>query len=95
MTLAMSQAGLSRLWSVATSAGLGLLLMLGAIVGLEVFSRLTTPLFTAFVAFAAVALLYLVVEELLVEAHEVQETPLVVAMFFFGFLAFLSIDMVV
>lgn len=35
---------------------------------------------------AAAALLYLVVEELLVEAHEETETPLLGAMFFAGFL---------
>ena len=35
---------------------------------------------------ASAALLYLAVEELLVEAHEEQETPLLGAMFFLGFL---------
>ena len=41
------------------------------------------------------ALLYLVTEELLVEAHEVPEveTPLVTAMFFVGFLLFLLLGM--
>lgn len=38
-------------------------------------------------AFGAAALLYLVTEELLVEAHEGQETPLLTALFFIGFLA--------
>ena len=40
-----------------------------------------------------VALLYLVVEELLVEAHEVPETPWSIAAFFIGFLAFLILEM--
>ncbi|HEV8177483.1 MAG TPA: hypothetical protein VGP44_07295 [Gemmatimonadales bacterium] len=40
----------------------------------------------AVLAFGAAALLYLVVEELLVEAHEEAETPLLGAMFFLGFL---------
>jgi ZIP family zinc transporter len=93
-TLAMSQAGVRRLWAVATSVGLAMLLLLGGVIGLEIFSRLPDTLFTGFVAFATVALLYLVTEELLVEAHEVPETPLVVALFFVGFLAFLLIDMV-
>ena len=37
-------------------------------------------------AFGAAALLYLAVEELLVEAHEETETTLLSAMFFAGFL---------
>lgn len=37
-------------------------------------------------AFGAAALLYLAVEELLVEAHEHAETTILGAMFFLGFL---------
>ena len=44
-------------------------------------------------AFGAAALLYLVTEELLVEAHEVPETPLTTAMFVIGFLALVVIGM--
>ncbi|HJT03446.1 MAG TPA: hypothetical protein VJ757_07440 [Pseudonocardiaceae bacterium] len=40
----------------------------------------------AVLAFGAAALLYLVVEELLVEAHEQAETPLLAVLFFAGFL---------
>jgi ZIP family zinc transporter len=39
------------------------------------------------------ALLYLVTEELLVEAHEVAETPWAAAMFFAGFLLFLVLGL--
>ncbi|MEP6689082.1 MAG: hypothetical protein ABJC36_12110, partial [Gemmatimonadales bacterium] len=39
------------------------------------------------------ALLYLVIEELLVEAHEVEETPLATAMFFLEFGALFVLDM--
>lgn len=45
-------------------------------------------------SFGAAALLYLVTEELLVEAHEVPKTTLSTAMFFLGFLILLIIDMV-
>jgi zinc transporter, ZIP family len=38
-------------------------------------------------AFGAVALLYLVVEELFVEAHDVPDTPVSTALFFGGLLA--------
>lgn len=39
------------------------------------------------------ALLFLVTEELLVEAHEVKETPAITASFFLGFGLFLMLDM--
>lgn len=42
-----------------------------------------------------VAMLYLVTEELLVEAPEVEETPWSPAAFFLGFLLFLVIEMLV
>ena len=45
------------------------------------------------VVFGLVALLYLVTEELLVEAHEVPEIPMTTAAFFVGFLALLVIEM--
>lgn len=45
-------------------------------------------------SFGLAALLFLVTEELLVEAHEVQETPLSTATFFAGFLLFLMLGMV-
>ena len=38
------------------------------------------------------ALLYLVTEELLVEAHEKPDTPLISSMFFVGFLALLTLE---
>ncbi len=38
------------------------------------------------------ALLYLVTEELLVDAHEANDTPLLTAMFFVGFLALFVLE---
>lgn len=46
------------------------------------------------IAFGAPALLFLVTEELLDEAHEVPETPLLTSMFFVGFLAILLMELV-
>jgi ZIP family zinc transporter len=45
-------------------------------------------------SFGLAALMFLVTEELLVEAHEEPETPLSPAMFFVGFLLFLIVGMV-
>mgnify|MGYP000439235608 CR=1 FL=1 len=42
--------------------------------------------------FGTAALLYLVTEELLVEAHEKPDTPLISSMFFVGFLALLTLE---
>lgn len=46
----------------------------------------------AFFAFGLVALLYLVTEEILVEAHEIPDTPLTTAIFFVGFLLLIVIE---
>lgn len=46
-------------------------------------------------SFGVTTLLYLVTEELLVKAHEVDETPLLTSMFFVGFLALLLVEMVI
>ena len=76
---------------VGTVAGLALLLPLGALLGTPV-GALPGPYLAGFFAFALVALLYLVTEELLVEAHAVPEQPWTTAMFFIGFLGMLVIE---
>lgn len=81
----------SRSRIVAITVGLALLLPLGTIAATPV-ALLSSPVITAFLAFGLVALLYLVTEELLVEAHEQPDSPLITAMFFVGFLALLLIE---
>ena len=44
-------------------------------------------------SFGAAALMYLVVEELLTEAHEVQETPLITVAFFAGFVSLYLLEL--
>ena len=83
---------MSRRRAVVITAAIGLALPLGALVGAPV-AALPGNLQTGFYAFGLIALLYLVTEELLVEAHEEgKEGPFVTSMFFFGFLAILVID---
>lgn len=60
---------------------MGLLLPMGALLG-TLASGLPHSVITGLFAFALVALLYLVTEELLVEAHEAPEGPVVTSMFF-------------
>ena len=76
---------------VAIAAGIALMLPLGAAVATPV--ALLPPVYIAgFLSFGLMALLYLVTEELLVEAHEKPDTPLISSMFFFGFLGLLLIE---
>jgi ZIP family zinc transporter len=81
----------SRIRVVATIAALMLLLPVGALLGAPV-GAFPPVILTGFFAFGLVALLYLVTEELLIEAHEVPDRPWVTAMFFAGFLALLVLE---
>ena len=81
----------SRVRIVGTTAALVLLLPTGALLGAPV-ALLPGPVLTGFFAFGLIALLYLVTEELLIEAHETPDRPWVTAMFFTGFLALLLIE---
>lgn len=91
----LSKSGISRGRSIAITSGLALLPFIGASVGASVLGGLSGGMLEAVLAFGVAALLYLVTEELLVEAHEVPETPLITATFFIGFLLLLIITMVV
>ena len=91
----LSRLGISRGRSIAVTTGLALLPFIGASFGASVLGGLSGRLLEAVLAFGVAALLYLVTEELLVEAHEVPETPWITATFFIGFLILLIITMVV
>jgi ZIP family zinc transporter len=90
-TLALRERIASRVAVVAVALGIGLLLPIGGFLG-GLAGGLPRPYLDAFFAFSLVALLYLVTEELLVEAHEQPETPLITAAFFVGFLALLVLE---
>ncbi|MCE4226293.1 transporter [Methylobacterium sp. C25] len=86
--------GTSKGRVVGLTAGLVVLLPLGALLGGPV-ATLSAPVQAGFLAFGLIALLYLVTEELLVEAHETEDRPWVTAMFFAGFLLLLLLDQAV
>ena len=69
------------------------LLPLGAGLGSTLLHAFPPAAMELVLAFGLATLLYLVTEELLVEAHEKPETPITTAMFFGGFLLFLLIGM--
>lgn len=87
--LAGDRASPARIIGITTL--LALLLPIGTAAGLPL-ALLPSPLLAGFFAFGLIALLYLVTEELLVEAHEVPERPWVTAMLFVGFLAMLVVE---
>jgi zinc transporter, ZIP family len=85
--------GIARRRVIAATLGLGLLFVLVAAAGASVFRGLSGPPLAITLAFGAAALLFLVTEELLVEAHQEPETPLLTATFFVGFLLMLLLGM--
>lgn len=95
VSAAISKAGGGRVIAMAAPPALALVLSAGAVFGRLFFGGLSPFPFAVLLGVGIVALLYLVVEELLVEAHEVAETPWSIAAFFLGFLLFLIIEMLV
>ncbi|HKP75723.1 MAG TPA: transporter [Longimicrobiaceae bacterium] len=91
----LARAGLSRLRAavvpVALAAGA---LLAGTFAGVLLLVDASPHLLATVLSFGCAALLFLVTEELLVEAHEVPESTATTAMFFAGFLLFLLLGMV-
>lgn len=87
----LSDAGWSHLRTVAVTAGLMAMMPFGAFLATPVVA-LPAAVVTGFLAFGLIALLYLVTEELLAEAHETPDRPWVAAMFFAGFLLLLLLE---
>lgn len=78
---------------VAISGALGATVLLFALVGNFLLAGASHALIGGALAFSAAALLYLVTEELLMEAHTVKEKPFSTLVLFAGFLAFWSIQL--
>lgn len=79
----------SLLSLIITSLVLAFMIPFGTLVGILVIEQLPEAYFLATLAFGVSALLFLVTEELLVEAHEERDTIWSSAAFFFGFLLIL------
>lgn len=89
----LGEAKVSRSRSLLTVAGLSALVIVGAALGGSLLAGLSGLALEIVLSFGAAALLYLVVEELLTEAHEVKETPLITASFFAGFVALYLLEL--
>lgn len=81
----------SRAKTIGITTLLALLLPLGALLSSPV-ATLSPVVISGFLSFGLMALLYLVTEELLVEAHERPDTPLITSMFFVGFLGLILLE---
>ncbi len=86
--------GWSMVRTLGTVVGIGACFIVGAGLAAGLLGGLSGPWLAGVISFGLAALLYLVTEELLVEAHEVKETHPATAMFFVGFLALIIIDVV-
>ena len=89
----MSNRRLGRRRILLASTALGFLLVLGAAAGFLLLRSGSSHVLAAVLSFGCAALLFLVTEELLVEAHEVPETAFTTGSFFGGFLLFLVLGM--
>ena len=79
-------------WQVlAATVALAFLLPVGAVIAAPVH-LLPAVVVTGFLSFGLMALLYLVTEELLVEAHEKPDNVWITSAFFVGFLALLALE---
>lgn len=78
---------------IAISGALGGTVLVFSLIGNYLLSGASHAVIGGALAFSAAALLYLVTEELLMEAHEVEEKPVSTLVLFGGFLVFWSIQL--
>lgn len=93
VTTALVSSGTPQRRAFTLSSVIFGLFAVGSLGGYTLLGGLSGAALEVLLSFAAAALLYLVTEELLTEAHEVPETPLTTAMFFVGFVFIMVIDM--
>ncbi len=92
LTVELSERGASRTKAVVVPVLISTAMAVGAIGGAALLGNASHGVLAAVLAFGAAALLYLVTEELLSEAHELPDTPAATAMFFIGFLAIFILE---
>lgn len=85
----LAKEGKSKSRIIGTTIVLSLLVLIGATIGGTLLQGIHGPGLEGIIAFAVAAFLYLVTEELLVEAHKGKDSFFATAMFFVGFLIIL------
>lgn len=91
--IAFKKSIITKTKSVLIIMILGIIFFVGAVLGITLFAGLSQEILELVLSFGLAALLFLVTEELLTEAHEEKERPWQTACFFGGFLLFLLIGM--
>jgi len=84
----------SKKKSVSLIILLAILFFVSAVLGVTLLHNLSDSAMEVVLSFGLSALLFLVTEELLTEAHEEKETVWHTSAFFFGFLLFLIFGMI-
>jgi ZIP family zinc transporter len=79
--------------TIAILSVLALLFSISAVAGVSFLQGIEGTALATLLAFGSAALLFLVTEELLTEAHETPETPTLTAAFFVGFIVILLFSM--
>jgi ZIP family zinc transporter len=90
---ALGKVGKDRKQVILITCLLFLIILVGAFLGAVVIPYLSEGALEVVLSFGLAALLFLVTEELLVEAHQEPESPLATGLFFVGFLIFLLLGM--
>lgn len=91
LSVAASLGSATKAKVFAVTAGVVVALPIGTAAGL-MLDGLPTNTLTSFYAFGLIALLYLVTEELLKEAHEIEDTALMPIAFFAGFIGLIFLE---
>lgn len=93
LSSSLVKAGKSRTNIIITSSLMALFIVIGSLIGATLLQNLSGHTLEIVLSFGLAALLFLVTEELLVEAHEEPETLTSTSSFFAGFLLFLILGM--
>ena len=92
LTGELTERGLTARRAALVPIAASMTTVVGALAGAALLSRANNSTQAAVLAFGSAALLYLVTEELLVEAHDTPDGPIHVAMFFVGFIALFTLE---
>src|SRR5512140_4018882 len=93
LAMAVQFGGTKVLVRVLAPTGIACLMIVGAVLGRTLLADASEHTLAGLLSFGCAALLFLVTEELLIEAHESADTAVTTPMFFVGFLVFLLLGM--
>jgi len=93
LAMAITFAGTKMSTRILAPTAIACLMIVGALLGRVLLADASIHTLAGLLSFGCAALLFLVTEELLIEAHESADTAVTTAMFFLGFLIFLILGM--